>query len=607
MAIQFAPPTVEQFFRTYRIWTFAVERDERRLIFSSNINGKPDLWALDLDRRYPFPYPLTALGQNCLTIHPDPRGRWLIAAFDHDGDENWQVYALPPAGGEPVPVLHAPGEKFFPIHLSDDGRWLYYVTSQGNPVFLNCRRVDLETGADELLHEGAGGTTFLAAVSPSDDAFVTQETYSNTNNRAYLHRDGRRVPLFRSDVPHSTLDVAFLDSDTVYFLTDEGEDVHYLARYDARTQAITRLLHIEGEDMSALRLHRERNALYILTIKGVEDRLYRYDLASGAVEQIPLPYATIDDFRVGKTGTLYVLGRSAHVPFNISLRRPGSDWEQLTDNRVLGVPISELRDAEVVRYRSFDGLEIEALLFRPLPERANGYTVVWPHGGPQSAERKAYRSLFQALAAAGYLVFAPNFRGSVGYGTRFLKLVERDWGHGPRLDMVAGVEWLLAQGIAQRDKIFLVGGSYGGYMTLLLHGRHPEYWRACVDIFGPSNLFTFINSVPEFWRPIMEQWLGHPERDKEKLTEDSPITYLKNMTKPMLIIQGANDPRVVKAESDQIVAALRAQGTPVEYMVLEDEGHGFSKIENEIAVYRRILEFLARHQAEAPQGAGTQG
>jgi len=128
-----------------------------------------------------------------------------------------------------------------------------------------------------------------------------------------------------------------------------------------------------------------------------------------------------------------------------------------------------------------------------------------------------------------------------------------------------------------------------------------------VDIFGPSNLFTFINSVPEFWRPIMEQWLGHPERDKEKLTEDSPITYLKNMTKPMLIIQGANDPRVVKAESDQIVAALRAQGTPVEYMVLEDEGHGFSKIENEIAVYRRILEFLARHQAEAPQGAGAQG
>ncbi|OUN01577.1 MAG: peptidase S9 [Firmicutes bacterium ZCTH02-B6] len=607
MAIQFAPPTVEQFFRTYRITTFAVERDERRLIFSTNMNGKPDLWALDLDRRYPFPYPLTSLGQNCGGILPDPHGRWLLAALDRDGDENWQVYALPPAGGQQVPVLHAPGQKFFPMHVSEDGRWLYYTTSQGNPVFLNSRRLDLETGADELLHEGAGGTTLLVAVSPAGDAFVTVESYSNTNNRAYLHRDGRRVPLFRTDAPHSTFGAELTDGDTVYLLTDEGEDVHYLARYDARTGQFTRLVHIEGEDMSGLRLHREGNALYILAVKGVGDRLYRYDIASGALEQIPLPYDTIDDFRVGKSGTLYVLGRSAHLPFNISLKRPGGGWEQLTDNRVFGVSASELRDAEVVRYRSFDGLEIEALLFRPLPERANGYTVVWPHGGPQWAERKAYRSLFQALLAAGYVVFAPNFRGSVGYGTRFLKMVERDWGHGPRLDMVAGVEWLIEQGIAHRDKIFLVGGSYGGYMTLLLHGRHPDYWRACVDIFGPSNLFTFINSVPDFWRPMIEQLVGHPERDKEKLTEDSPITYLKHMTKPMLIIQGANDPRVVKAESDQIVEALRAQGTPVEYMVLEDEGHGFSKLDNEIAVYRRILEFLARHQVEASQGAGGQG
>src|SRR5690606_24679308 len=144
-------------------------------------------------------------------------------------------------------------------------------------------------------------------------------------------------------------------------------------------------------------------------------------------------------------------------------------------------------------------------LFRPAPGKANGYTVFWPHGGPQWAERKAYRSLFQALVAAGYHVFAPNFRGSTGYGTRFMKMVERDWGHGPRLDCVAGVEWLIQQGIAQRGEVFWMGGSFGGYMTWLLHGRHPEYWRACVDLFGPSNLFTFIASGPEFWRRMMDE------------------------------------------------------------------------------------------------------
>lgn len=141
-----------------------------------------------------------------------------------------------------------------------------------------------------------------------------------------------------------------------------------------------------------------------------------------------------------------------------------------------------------------------------------------------------------------------------------------------------------------------MGGSYGGYMTLLLAGRYPEYMRAAVDIFGPSNLFTFIESVPDHWKPAMEQWVGDPVKDREKLTEDSPITYLENMKKPLLIIQGANDPRVVKAESDQIVAALREKGVEVEYLVLEDEGHGFSKKENEINVYRHILAFLERHR-----------
>lgn len=594
MAIQFSEPTVEQYFRTFRISTFAVDDAEERLIFSANIDGKVNLWALELEHGYP--YPLTTLGEDCGAIFPDPEGRYIIAAFDKDGDENWQVYAMPPAGGQLEPLLVAEGEKFFPVGLSKDGRFLYFSTSEGNATFLNSYRLDLETRERQLLHEGAGAMTLLRKVSPSGEAFVTGEVFSNTIAFMYLHKAGQRIPIRISDQPHSAGTPQFLDDDTVFFVTDEGDDVHYLARYDADTGQVTQVAKVDGQDLHSLQLHREGNALYMIGMHGVVDRLYRYDIDKDELTELPLPYDTVDQLHVGKSGTLYVLGRSADVPFNISMKRPGEDWRQVTDNRVLGVAPESLRDAEVVTYKSFDGLEIEALLFRPDPAKANGYTVLWPHGGPQWAERKSYRSLFQILVAAGYVVFAPNFRGSTGYGTRFMKMVERDWGHGPRLDNIAGVEWLIEQGIAQRDKLFLVGGSYGGYMTLLLHGRHPEYWRACVDIFGPSNLFTFYNSVPEHWKPMMDQWLGNPERDKEKMTEDSPITYLENMTRPMLVIQGANDPRVVQAESDQIVAALRDQGTDVEYMVLEDEGHGFSKVENEIAVYRKVLEFLERHQ-----------
>lgn len=203
------------------------------------------------------------------------------------------------------------------------------------------------------------------------------------------------------------------------------------------------------------------------------------------------------------------------------------------------------------------------------------------------------------MLAQGYHIFAPNFRGSTGYGAEFVKLVERDWGEGPRLDCVAGINWLFDQGITSPERLFVVGGSYGGYMTLLLAGRHPELFRAAVDIFGPSNLFTFLESVPEDWKPMMDNWLGDPVRDRERLTKDSPITYLDQMVNPMLVIQGANDPRVVKAESDQIVAALQSKGLDVEYIVLDDEGHGFSRKANEILVYRRMLEFLQKHQ-ESP-------
>ena len=257
--------------------------------------------------------------------------------------------------------------------------------------------------------------------------------------------------------------------------------------------------------------------------------------------------------------------------------------------------MEDMVEPEVITYPSFDGIQIEGLLYKAKPEFDKGKMIVWPHGGPQKAERKSFRALFQYLLMNGYSIFAPNFRGSTGYGLAFTKLVERAWGQGPRLDIIAGLDWLIDKGYTKKGDILLMGGSYGGYMSLLLHGRHAEYFKAVVDIFGPTNLFSFIQSVPDDWKPIMDAFVGHPEKDREKLIEYSPMTYIEQMTKPMLVIQGANDPRVVKVESDRIVDTLKKNGRDISYMVMEDEGHGFSKKENEIAVYRRILDFLEEH------------
>jgi dipeptidyl aminopeptidase/acylaminoacyl peptidase len=591
----FARPDIEEFFRTYSITTFTVSKDEQRIAFSTNLSGKYNVWGLDLPNSYP--YPLTYVDQTPHYLKFDPQGRYLLAGFDKDGDENTQMYILPPNGGALTPLRTCPGRRHYFADLSADGNRIYYCSDKENHTFMNGYVYDLETEEERVLYTGEGAACYLMKVSPDESLFVVAKHLANTYVPAYVHQGGQVRSLVPDDsVQHVVTDLEFV-GDTILFVTNYGEDRSYLARFDLVSGSFEKVVSIDGADIVAVLYHKASDTAWLVAQQGVEDRLYRYAVGKNELESVSLPFGVVEDAKIADSGNLYFLGRSDVQPFNLYKLDTAGNWTQLTNNRVMGMAESDLVRAEVVRFKSFDGLEIEALWFPAHPETANGYTVVWPHGGPQAAERRAFRPFFQFLCSRGYNVWAPNFRGSSGYGAKFMKMVEGDWGYGPRLDMIESVEWLIREGKADRDKLFLVGGSYGGYMTLLLHGRHPEYWRACVDIFGPSNLFTFIESVPDHWKPAMRQWLGDPEEDKDRLTADSPITYLDNMTKPMLVIQGANDPRVVKAESDQIVQALRDKGVDVEYIVFDDEGHGFMKKENEILAYRRIVEFLDKHRS----------
>lgn len=595
MLITFKKPDIEQFFQTYNITHFTVNKAETELVFNSNLNGKFNLWAMDLPGTYP--YPLTYHNENSNFVEFDPKDRFLLTGIDNDGDENFQIYALPVEGGKPLPVLTGEtNEKYYFTDLSEDGNRLYYMTSKENPTFLDIRRLNLDTEKDELLIRGEGSPFFLVDVSPEETKFAYVKQFANTHITAHLKYGEEHICLIPDEkAVYTVTNIQFIEENRVLFITNYNEEFSYLASFEIGERQFEPLLKMENESITDLQWDKESRSVYVVTEKGVSDYLYRLKIEENVHEKIELPVENVQQLHIAESGSLYLLGRSATKPFNI-FRTAGGSWEQLTDNRVLGIPQSTMVDPEVVTYPSYDGTPIEALLFRAKEQAANGYTIFWPHGGPQAAERKFFRGLFQLLLGCGYHIFTPNFRGSTGYGAEFVKKVEGDWGEGPRLDCVAGIECLFENGICDRDRLFLLGGSYGGYMTLLLAGRHPEYFRATIDLFGPSNLFSFIESVPDHWKPVMERWLGDPVKDKERLTKDSPITYLHQMTKPMLVVQGANDPRVVKAESDQIVEKLKEQGTEVEYLVLEDEGHGFSKKENEIKVNRLILDFLERHQ-----------
>jgi dipeptidyl aminopeptidase/acylaminoacyl peptidase len=265
------------------------------------------------------------------------------------------------------------------------------------------------------------------------------------------------------------------------------------------------------------------------------------------------------------------------------------------------LPRESLVPMKAVRYRSSDGLEIPAYLSVPQGVPARGLpAVIFPHGGPWSRDTWGYRTFAQFLANRGYAVLQPNFRGSTSYGRKFLDAGNRQWGDKMQDDLTWGARYLVEQGIADGKRIAIMGGSYGGYATLAGVAFTPDVYAAGVSIVGPSNLLTLLGTIPAYWEPIRVLFhtrMGDPNtpEGKAQLVRQSPLGSAARIKVPLLVIQGANDPRVKKAESDQIVVALRDRGFPVEYIVAPDEGHGFARPVNNMAAYAAAEKFLARH------------
>jgi dipeptidyl aminopeptidase/acylaminoacyl peptidase len=253
-------------------------------------------------------------------------------------------------------------------------------------------------------------------------------------------------------------------------------------------------------------------------------------------------------------------------------------------------------EPRLVRYPTHDGREIPAFLYRPIGD--GPFPVVLSiHGGPEAQERPMYMygGFYQYLLANGVGVLAPNVRGSTGYGSSYQRLIHHDWGGAELKDFDHAVRYLRTLDWVDPKRIAVFGASFGGFATLSCASRLPNLWAAAVSIVGPSNLVTFAKAVPPTWLRLMAKWVGDPETERDFLIERSPITYADDIVAPLFVIQGAHDPRVVKAESDQIVERLRARGVGVRYDVYDDEGHGFTKRANEIKALGDAAAFLIEH------------
>ncbi len=600
-----ALPRFEQFVAVRRFQpTLAFSPDGREVLFSTDISGQFNLWRAPVEGG-PLDQ-LTAFDENpvrMVTVSPD--GAEIVLAADHHGDEFHQLYTLPAAGGWPGPLTDAAQVQHFVFQSgwSPDGTRLAFAANARTQTDMDVWLLDRATGEVTRLF---GGDMFAVpgAWSPDGRRLLVADERSNTDFSIYLvdteTGEGRELTPHEDDVRYLPGPWA-ADGSGFYLRCDEGREYIGLAFFHL-DEGRLEWLETPDADVEDLAGSRDGRVLVWLVNERGWSRLYVRDLESGELLASPeLPGGCGDRMGSGLTvssdgrsvALLWAQPRRASELYVVETATGAST--RITNNMLGGLSEDDLIAPEEIRYESFDGREIPAWLYRP--RRADGPTpvVLAIHGGPEAQERVAYLPLYQYLLSRGIAVLATNIRGSSGYGKSYQRLIHRDWGGGDLEDWRHAAEWLRAQDWADADRIGLYGGSYGGFAVLTCVTRLPEYWAAAVDIVGPSNLVTFSKAVPPTWRRYMADWVGDPETEEEFLLERSPITYVESVRAPLLVLQGAQDPRVVKPESDQMVERLRELGREVEYVVFDDEGHGFTKRANQIHGARLAADWLEGH------------
>ena len=609
-----------------------------RITFVSNLSGHLSLYAMDATGGVPEPLlpPQIAL-QNPELVGGElfrvlPALGQILVLIDSDGDENYVPHLVPIEGGFPEPLtddVFATGRAHL-LDVDDEAEVAFFMVESRTEPAMTAVRVHLPSRAGESLWQSQYGA-YVVAWTPDHARVVLADGYTMGDVVLYEVDDaGQRAMLFGTpleerDPEHSYPLTGFrgghgvesgkglLLATTLYEDTGSLAFVDFERPGELEPVAIGGLAHEGVGELEGLE-HLE-GPRYLLT--------YNIDGCSwayvGGFDEVGRAFS-IERVLVGRDelagGVLHGLdhdpGSGRFVASFCTATRPtqlhvlpaedGSPTT-LTRERALGVAPDLLAAGEDASFESHDGLRVSARLYLPSPEL--GYDgprplVYYVHGGPQSQERPNFAwfsmPLIQILTLEGFAVFVPNARGSTGYGLEYSKRVDRDWGGLDRLDHAhAMTEVLPNDHRVDVTRAGVVGRSYGGYMTLTLAARHPELWRGAVDMFGPYDLFTFIDRLPETWKPYFAMAVGDPEKDADFLTERSPKTHIADISCPLLVIQGQNDPRVVERESRDVVEQLRGLGREVDYLVFDDEGHDVLKLANRVRCYDTIVGFFTEH------------
>lgn len=592
--------SIEQFLNTKRYVGGAFNFSEERIFFSSDESGVFNVYSV----------PVEGGNQTQLT-HSDSHSFLLLSAFPADdrllyasddlGDELNHIF-LRELDGSVRDLTPWPQAKSEFYGWSKDQKSFFFLSNRRDPKFMDLYEMDIETLRPQILYQNQDHLSF-GAISADKRYLALTKTVSINNSEIYLYdlstSSLQNIAPHQDDIRYNPVDFS-ADSQSLYYLTDQESEFTHLKRLHIDSGIAET---VESHSWDIFFCHFSHNGKYRVTGINQDGKTVVQIYDQETHEKVALPQlleGEITQVSISKTEKsmlFYVNGDRS--PSNLySYDFETSDVHKLTHSLSSEIDPADLVDAEIIRYPSYDGTLIPALYYKSKDMQKNAPALIWVHGGPGGQSRIGYNYLIQYLVNHGYSVLSVNNRGSSGYGKSFFKAADHRHGAADLDDCIWAKQFFIGTGTIDQDKVGIIGGSYGGYMTLAALTFRPLEMAVGVDIFGVSNWVRTLKSIPAWWEPYREalyKKIGNPETEIDYLESISPLFHAEKIERPLLVIQGANDPRVLKIESDQIIEAVNKAGVSNQYLVFEDEGHGFLKKQNQMKAAVVILEFLDEH------------
>jgi dipeptidyl aminopeptidase/acylaminoacyl peptidase len=589
-------PDIEVFMQIGYVTHAAISDDGRRIFFSLSYTNASQLFRMTDGG---WPYQLTSFedGISWYTLSHD--SYYAIVGAAVGGDENAQLYLLDTETGRIKRLTDMPDVRFGSVVWSYDDKTIYFYSNLGNLRDFNIYKMDLPDGEIEPVQEKEGWNG-PAEISPDGKYLTTYHAVTSRDNDFFLLNletgEEELLTPHEGEFLYNTLSM-MPDFKTGYITTNNTSDgIVRLAKLDVATKEMTFLEPDQKWEVTGAFVDETgRYLAWMLNEEGYSKPFLK-NLETGEMMPLPAMEGMYDFNGMTDDGKILFSFNNANHPPDIWLWNPHSQiLRQISHVSTMGIDVNTFVEPKLIKYKSFDGLEIPAFLYLPA-----GYTegpipfIMDVHGGPEGQSRPYFSRHFNYLMAHGFGIIAPNVRGSEGYGKEYLDMDNYKNRMKSVADAAEGVKWLIENGYTTADMMGVKGGSYGGYMVMALITEYPDLFAAAWDQVGIVNFVTFLENTSEYRRAFRESEYG-PLSDKEFLASVSPIHKVDNIKCPLMVVHGENDPRVPIDEARQIINSLKRRGGVVDSLIFADEGHGIAKLENRLTSYRKMVEFFSRY------------